>query len=381
MTLVHYMPWFSSEPVSGDWGWHWTMGHFDPGRLTDDGNREVAAHDYPLIGPYDSSDPDVLEYHVLLMKLAGIDGAIVDWYGIRDFEDYAVIHRNTEHLITYLRMAGLKFAVCYEDQTVRHMVEGGVLLAGQDVAHGTEVFEWLQQNWFAEDVYLKVDGGPVLLVFGPQHFAKAQWEEITAGLRPPPRLYALPHLSREAGADGTFGWPPVNGGGEVTPAAWRYYLSALYARGRQGESVIAPVFPKFHDIYEEAGLHDSYGTLDDREGETFGETLDRAWESPSRMIQIITWNDHGEGTAIEPTAADGYRYLEAVQRRRMQNHEMFAFGAQDLRLPLKLYDLRKQTLGDPAATQLLDRAASLILAADCDAARELLTDAVSLSRR
>src|SRR5437879_3456638 len=25
--LAHYMPWFESKPVSGHWGWHWTMGH------------------------------------------------------------------------------------------------------------------------------------------------------------------------------------------------------------------------------------------------------------------------------------------------------------------------------------------------------------------
>ena len=34
------------------------------------------------------SDPAVLEYHVLLMKLGGIDGVIVDWYGQDNYYDY-----------------------------------------------------------------------------------------------------------------------------------------------------------------------------------------------------------------------------------------------------------------------------------------------------
>jgi hypothetical protein len=74
--LVHYMPWFESKPVSGAWGWHWTMNHFDPERSDPTGRRDVASHHYPLIGPYDSADPDVLEYHTLLMRVAGIDGVI-----------------------------------------------------------------------------------------------------------------------------------------------------------------------------------------------------------------------------------------------------------------------------------------------------------------
>ena len=374
-TLVHYMPWFASEPVNGYWGWHWTMGHFDPERLSDNGTRSVAAHDYPLIGPYDSSDPHALECHLLLMKLSGIDGVIIDWYGIEDYRDYAAIHRNAGHLIEYIRKAGLRFAVCYEDQAVRHMMEGGVLQAEEDVAHGTEVLAWLQQNWFADDAYLQVDGRPVLLVFGPQHFTEVEWVTMTAGLTPRPWLYALPHLSRVAGADGVFGWPPVYGGTEILPSVWRQYLADLYARGQQGESVLAPVFPKYHDIYAEAGLHDSYGTIDARGGRTFQETLDRAWESPSPMIQIATWNDHGEGTAIEPTRTDGYRYLEMVQRKSIEAHEAFAFRADDLRLPVRLYELRRQASDDTVATRLLDRVSRLLFSADCEAARELLANA------
>src|SRR3954469_23454004 len=79
--LVHYMPWFVAQPYSPTWGWHWTMNHYNPDSMDGSGRREIASWYYPQIGPYDSLDPVVLEYHVLLMKLAGIDGVIVDWYG------------------------------------------------------------------------------------------------------------------------------------------------------------------------------------------------------------------------------------------------------------------------------------------------------------
>src|SRR5215469_15931106 len=75
--LVYYMPWYVAKPYSSNWGWHWTMNHFDPDTIGASGERQIASWYYPLIGPYDSADPAVLEYHVLLMKLAGIDGIIV----------------------------------------------------------------------------------------------------------------------------------------------------------------------------------------------------------------------------------------------------------------------------------------------------------------
>ncbi|MDP7108041.1 MAG: hypothetical protein QGH41_13225, partial [Roseibacillus sp.] len=83
--LVHYMPWFASKPVSGHWGWHWTMDRFRPDRTGPDGRLELASHYRPLIGAYDSSDPDVLECQVLLMKFAGISGVVIDWYGTERF--------------------------------------------------------------------------------------------------------------------------------------------------------------------------------------------------------------------------------------------------------------------------------------------------------
>src|SRR5688572_29912082 len=80
LLLTHFMPWYQTPDVSGYWGWHWRMDHFDPSK-TVDGRQQIASQFMPLTGPYDSQDETVLEYQVLLMKLSGIDGVIVDWYG------------------------------------------------------------------------------------------------------------------------------------------------------------------------------------------------------------------------------------------------------------------------------------------------------------
>lgn len=368
--MVHYMPWYASEPVSGAWGWHWTMNHFDPNTIAADGRREIASHYYPLIGPYDSNDPHALECHVLLMKFAGIDGAIIDWYGIKDHRDYAAIHRNTNHLVAYIKKAGLSFAICYEDQSVKHLVSDGVLGENQALSHGQEVLHWMQDHWFGADEYAKIAGRPLLLVFGPQYFKGAAWKELFSGLAQPPHFYTLNTLLE--GADGVFGWPPVHDGRVVPPAAWRTYLSQLYEKGGGGT-----VFPKFHDIYAEAGVRASYGYLDDQEGAVFAETLERAGERAS-LIQLVTWNDYGEGTMIEPTAEFGYRYLEVLQSyRKKQAGKPFAYSADDLRLPIALYQLRQQAAADGRVATQLDRAAALLFASENEAARKiLLRDAI-----
>src|SRR5262249_20146922 len=110
--LVHYMPWFVAKPFSPVWGWHWTMNHYRPDHTNGLGRREIASWYYPEIGPYDSADPVVLEYHVLLMKLAGIDGVIADWYGMDNFNDYTVIDQRTLALLRFAAQARLKFCLC-----------------------------------------------------------------------------------------------------------------------------------------------------------------------------------------------------------------------------------------------------------------------------
>src|SRR5438067_2072209 len=41
--------------------------------------KDIASTYYPAIGPYDVTDADVAEYHVLLAKAAGIDGFMAEY--------------------------------------------------------------------------------------------------------------------------------------------------------------------------------------------------------------------------------------------------------------------------------------------------------------
>src|SRR5260221_10149681 len=111
------------------------------------------------------------------MKLAGIDGVIVDWYGTSDYVDYAFIHRNTGRLLDAARKLQLRFAVCYEDQTVPALEKAGKLSSSERVSHVRQLFGWLRSNWFRDPAYLRIDGKPVALSFGSGGLADTEWSE------------------------------------------------------------------------------------------------------------------------------------------------------------------------------------------------------------
>ena len=320
LLLTHYMPWYQSLFVSGYWGWHWTMDHFNPSLQTADGKPEIASQYMPLTGPYDSQDDALLEYQVLLMKLSGIDGVIVDWYGTDDFRDYAVINAATNKLFEYTKKAGLLFSICYEDQTIKHMIDDNFISSEDARGHGQDTLRYVQDNWFTDDSYVRYNGQPLLFVFGPQYFRSADdWTTMFSALPETPGLVTLDN-NLSFGSLANYPWPPMSmaGGMELLPAVLESYLDLFYRNARRKDVVIGSAFPSFHDIYEEAGVRSSYGYIDPRDGDTLRLTFDKALENNASIIQLVTWNDYGEGTMIEPTEETGYQSLEIVQQYRTE---------------------------------------------------------------
>lgn len=52
-----------------------------------------------MINFYDSRDGDVQKYHAALMKIAGIDAVIFDFYGAVDIADYRNPRINSDSFI------------------------------------------------------------------------------------------------------------------------------------------------------------------------------------------------------------------------------------------------------------------------------------------
>jgi len=385
--FVYYLPWYVARPYSETWGWHWTMDHFNPEVIDATGQRQIASWYRPLIGPYDSADPVVLEYHVLLMKLAGIHGVIVDWYGPEDYLDYAINNERTLAICTLAGKAGLQFALCYEDQTVRQQIDGGHLEASDAIAHAQQTMLYLQRHYFSLPAYLRMSGRPVLLNFGPQYIKEnGQWEAILSVLDATNRPAFFTEDHRLPLGEGAFNWPPMwlslapGTRGVLSMTALQNYLDNFEDEAAAWPAFISSAFPRFHDIYQSAGVRDYWGYLGDRKGQILHQTLSRALTNDSSIVQIVTWNDFGEGTMVEPTVEYGFRDLGIIQNlRRVHLEGGFSCSTNDLTLPLRLYQLRRVAETNPALDMELKGVFNRIVSGDLAAARSDLAQAESVA--
>lgn len=341
---VHYMPWFETkESNGGQWGYHWTMNNRNPDIVDSNGKRQIASHYYPLIGPYHSGDRDVIENHMLMMKYSGIDGILIDWYGSFDLNDYKSNKDNSEQIIAMCDKVGLKYAIVYEDRTTAPVVNAG--LAGNKAVAARIDMNYMRNNYFSDDSYITVNGRPLLLNFGPiELLQEADWMTAFSGLSTPPAFYTLWDHDHYAGslASGEYAWVQTNNA----------FLADFYQNKMPLlPDAIGSAYPGFVDFYAEGGTPTVIGfSIPHNNGNTLAETLQLSADANVDMLQLVTWNDFGEGTMIEPTEEFGYDYLNQIRTfAGVQQADVFASIS-------RLFELRKQYGNNASVKAKLDKA-------------------------
>lgn len=361
-TYVHYMPWYESKDHDGYWGLHWTMSNRNPDITDAEGKREIASHYYPIIGPYSSNDPDLVSYHLLLMKLCGIDGVLIDWYGTYDVNDYAQNLINSEALIAQSADIGIEFGIVYEDRTTENIVKAG--RASSAVEAATKDFIYIKNQYFNADNYIKINGENLLLTFTPVHIeTPSQWNQILTNSGTDPLFLPLYGQSEDLGqnADGEYSWVSTNSNHF---SGLQYFINSVVPSLDFGMS---SAYPGFKDFYKEGGWGNGFGEIAHDGTSTFHQTLNLSKNNHISHIQLVTWNDFGEGTMIEPTAEFGYSLLTEVQ-----GFTGVSMGENDLKLVEKLYKLRKSAPEDELINLQLDQVVHYLKSLQTEKANELL---------
>lgn len=289
---AHYMPWFVAPNTSGVWN-HWTMS----ANAVNESN--YASYYHPLTGPYASDDTTILDYQCLLMKYAGIDGVMVDWYGTQQLNDYPQNEKNTKALLKAVEKAHLKLAIVYEDATLNGLDDA------DKMTQARADMQYLQSNYVRSSSYAMIGGCPLLMCFGPQQLTTPRgWNYALAGFNSKPYFIVLngfSHLTNDesyTNSQGEFLW--------VNP-------NPDYSTAKDYPMYIAGAMPGFHDHYKASGQGNGYTTYDRENGKLFQRQLNSAKTAGLEWVQLSTWNDYGEGTIIEPTTEFKYQYLEIVQ--------------------------------------------------------------------
>lgn len=350
---VHYMPWFEDPTTSGNgrWGQHWTMATQNPDIVLADGRRQIASYFYPMIGPYASSDRDVIDYHLLLMKYAGIDGVIVAWFGTHNVYDYPLIKRNTDALFNRVPNAGLSFAICYGDGILANVKN----IAGIDyVPAATLDIDYLNSNYFKYSHYSTIDNQPLLLCWGPTLMKTVtEWEQAFSKLRAQPKFISLEYHGDAAGSvgSGEFAW--------VESDNLSHLQNFYQHRAPMLSTTFAGAYPGFKDFYSPGGSGNTLFVIDHNGTSTLQSTLDLAKNSGSSYLQLITWNDFGEGTMLEPTLDFNFTFLETVQQ-----YTGVAYSKIELQLIYRWYTLRKKYKGNSAVELQLTQAYTSLVSLD-----------------
>ncbi|NCC53132.1 MAG: hypothetical protein EOM20_18225 [Spartobacteria bacterium] len=339
--FAHYMPWFKAE-ISDDgmwtfdhWQWYGKGPKHDPEEVLENGKRDIASVYYPLIGPYDGRDPDVLEYHFLTAKTLGIAGFIADWYGPGDFTDTVFAE-----MLKQAEKQDMQVAICLEEKTF-FPAYSGVQTREEVLDVAEKQIRHVLDTYASSSAYLKYKGRPVFLIFngygeapvGPRNLSPDELGTLLArfsndlvfvrGNYEPDYLAVTPHCYTWTGATdyyykkcrGDDGGPPVD-----------FWLG-----------VASPGF----DDTGVWGWGNGPRVVDRRDTLEYRESWQYNLDFMPPAVQIATWNDFQEGTTIEPAEEYGFTYADLTEEF-IGAYNGRKVNLKDNQIPHRLYQLRKQ---------------------------------------
>jgi len=185
-----------------------------------------------------------------------------------------------------------------------------------------------------------------LLCFGPQGLKTPNdWTQALSGLTTKPRLLPLEYEDNLTGpsASGEFAW--------VQSSNLTNLQNFYSGRAPSLSTWFAGAYPGFKDFYMQGGWGSTLFLIDYNDAATLQNTLNLAKSSNASYLQLITWNDYGEGTMIEPTLDYNFDFLVAIQK-----YTGVSYTVTELQLIYKWYTLRKKYAGNATVEAQLTKA-------------------------
>ena len=312
LVLAFHYPWYGArDGPAGGWV-HWG----EP-----DGESIPESAHYPILGPYDSLDPGLVEVQIRLAQGAGIDGFISSWWGPGEREDeaFAMLLKKAEEL-------GFCTTIYFE--SVR--TSDRPVLTSLDVARE---LEYVLDTYGGSEAFLRLWGKPVIFVYNAEAHGRGPgfWAEARSILEKRWGEVFLIGDYRAEGFNGVFDGAHTYieiDPGEASRAFRRYSDWSIAAPGSDFEGVMEAVRAAGRLVltrrvscgtvvpgYDDREVRDPGAMVDRRGGATYGEYWDMAEEASVDWVLVTSWNEWHEGTEIEPSLEHGFEALSQTRVR------------------------------------------------------------------
>ena len=258
---------------------------------------------------YNSADTGQVHRQVVDMISRGIQGAIAAWYGPSSTTiDAATMLLKSE---AEAHAGQFQFAIMEDVGALGSAAAGnGCDVTDQLISDLT----YVATQYESSPAYMKMNGRPVIFFFGVDAYY-IDWSRVTSSIPGNPLLIfqgakGLSHPS----ADGGFSWVNVNASNpfDLNLAAQGAFYEA--AQQKSGSLAVGSAYKGFNDTLAAWGTN---RVTNQQCGQAWQQTFGEAgkfYSSSEQLpaIQIATWNDYEEGTAIEP-GIDNCIYLAPSQ--------------------------------------------------------------------
>ena len=294
--LAFYYTWYGTPARHGQWV-HWAD-------VQPDKHDIATSTHYPALGAYDSHDPDVIDGHIALAKSHGVDCFISTWWGPGGFDDRAF-------RLLLDRAKRQRFEVSAYWETVPGKGQA-------KIDRGVNDLVYLLNEYGDHPAFLKVDGKPVIFVYGrvmgevdltewPAIIVEARRRSgkdfllIADGYREPyARVFDGLH------AYNICGWVRDKKPDELARLSQASFAEAVRIAKQQGRLSCITIIPGYDDTkIRTPGIN-----AQRQDGETYRVLWEQAIAADPDWLVITSWNEWHEGSEIEPSYEDGDRYIK-----------------------------------------------------------------------
>lgn len=360
IVMAHFLPWHTMEgrafplPAEEARRLDWVPPIEDLRHWHDSRSGYARAHlRMPDPGIYDSRDPAVIDRQIETAIAHGIDGFLINWYGV-----YSV-----ENVITLHWLNGLaRWNAAHPDQPFRyflcHDMQAQWPTEGKRPVSLEEDFVFIRRHLLRPG-YLCRAGRPLFAVF-PYGDARKAYLRVLEKVFPDTGADLIACAPGPGcGEAGAFVWVEPDPQTQLPedPYVWsdpdsagtehlREFYAQPVASGETRAYLMGGVWPGFNDqlvrwAWSDAALHPRLRPRVICRHTTKGSTLERTWDVylehlskqnhqrtpphlPAPLLQLITWNDYAEDTALEPTKEDGAAPLRLCREKIAQARRLLA---------------------------------------------------------